>query len=43
MPVDYSRPTAFVNKLCSDSTRNEQVETSVCRIHLAVLNGIDVV
>jgi len=28
---DFGRPTDIANKVCTDSTRNEQVKTCVCR------------
>jgi len=34
---DYRRPTVIANQVCNDSTRNEQVKASVCRINLAFL------
>jgi len=30
---DWSRPKVTAIKVCSDSTRNEQVKTSVCHIN----------
>jgi len=31
VPDNCSRPTAIAKKVCSDSTRSEQVKVSVCR------------
>ena len=35
--LDYRKPTDIANQVCNDSTLNEQVKASVCRINLAFL------